>query len=287
MEEPTKTVMLTNNPKPLIDSHVHIFPEKMMKAIFTFFHAQYQWDPPFSTNPEVILRDLENQGVNKSFCLAYAHKPGISRKLNSWLAGFSNSNPSIIPFGAVHPLDQDMRSIVLECLDQFRFPGMKLHCQVQQCSPDDERLNPLYESIIERSGGMIIHASSFPQPHKKYLGIDHISRLLKRFPDLNLIIPHLGLYELPGYRKLLEKYPGLYLDTAFVFQNGGYIPPVDQIVEMLLAFPDRIIYGSDYPFILEAPQNGINRILELGLPPESYRALFYDNAMNFLARITL
>ncbi len=277
--------MLNNKPEPLIDSHVHFFPEKMIKAIFDFFHERYQWDPPFSTNPETLLQDLEKQGVEKAFSLAYTHKPGLSQELNRWLARFSSDNPWLIPFGAVHPLDPDLRSIVIECLDQYRFPGMKLHCLVQQCRPDDKRLDPLYEAIVERSKGVVIHAGSFPQPCKEHLGIDHITRLLKRFPRLNLIIPHLGLHDLLGYRRLLEEYEGLYLDTSFVFQNRGFIPPLDEIVDVLLAFPDRIIYGSDYPFILETPQNGINRILELDLPPENYKGLFYGNAKSFLARI--
>jgi len=277
--------MNKNKPMPLIDSHVHIFPEKMMKAIFIFFHEQYRWDPPFSTNPKSILTSLEKQGVEKAFTLAYSHKPGCSRELNNWLARFCKDNPPLIPFGAVHPLDPDLQEIAIECLDQYRFPGIKLHCLVQQCSPDDKRLYPLYEIILERSKGVIIHASSFPQPCKEHLGVDHIIQLLQRFPNLNLIIPHLGLHDLPGYRKLLEEYDGLYLDTAFVFQNRGFEPPVDEIIEMLLAFPDRIIYGSDYPFILDPLQYGIDRILDLGLPKENFNRFFYGNALSFLARI--
>lgn len=272
-------------PRSLIDSHVHIFPEKMMQAIFLFFHEQYRWDPPFSTSPVSILESLQKQGVEKAFALAYSHKPGYSRELNSWLARLCKDNRLLVPFGAIHPLDSDLQAVAIECLDKYHFPGIKLHCLVQECSPYDKNLFPLYEIILERSKGVIIHASSFPQPCKEHLGVDHITRLLRRFPGLNLIIPHLGLHDLPGYRKLLEEYEGLYLDTAFVFQNRGYEPPLNEIIEMMLAFPDRIIYGSDYPFILEEMQYGINRILELGLPPENYNRFFYKNAVNFLSRI--
>lgn len=256
-----------------------------MQAIFLFFHEQYRWDPPFSTSPRSILGSLEKQGVEKAFALAYSHKPGYSRELNRWLACFCKDNPLLVPFGAIHPLDPDLQAVAIECLDKYRFPGIKLHCLVQKCSPYDKNLFPLYEIILERSKGVIIHASSFPQPCKEHLGIDHVTRLLKRFPGLKLIIPHLGLHDLPGYRKLLEEYDGLYLDTSFVFQNRGYELPLDKIIEIMLAFPDRIIYGSDYPFILEEMQYGINRILDLGLPPENYNRFFYTNAVNFLARI--
>ncbi len=257
-----------------------------MKAVFAFFNQHYRWQLPFSSNPELLLKDLKALGVEKAFSLAYTHKPGLARSLNSWLADFCSRHPWIVPFGAVHPLDDQPKDIAVECLDYHRFPGMKLHCLVQQCRPDDERLFPLYEAIIERDKGVIIHAGSFPQPVPEHLGITYVARLLRRYPKLKLVVPHLGLHDLSAYSALLGEYKGLYLDTAFVFQNRGFLPPAGEIEKMIYDHPDRIIYGSDYPFILEPPQNGIKRINELGLPPNIYRRLFRDNAFSFLDGIT-
>lgn len=273
-------------PALFIDSHVHIFPEKMMKAIFTYFAKHYGWELSFPTNPDRLLQKLKEQGVDRAFTLAYTHKPGLSRSLNCWLAVYCTKHPLLIPFGAIHPLDQDLEHVITECLDQFGFLGMKLHCLVQQCRPDDKRLDPLYKALTERSKGIIIHSGSFPQPAKEHLGVSYVANLLKRFPDLNLIIPHLGLNDLPAYRELLSEYAGLFLDTAFIFQNQIVTTPLDDIVRTILAYPDRIIYGSDFPFILEPLQNGIRRILDLELPGDIYKKFFYDNAARFLARIS-
>lgn len=271
---------------PFWDSHIHIFPEKMMKAIFAFFYQKYQWKLPFSFKPQMLLSNLKTESLEKAFVLAYVHKPGISGQLNNWLYKLSQKHPWLVPFGSVHPGDHDLESVVACCLDKYQFPGMKLHCLVQQCSPDDPRLDRLYQAIVERSGGIIIHASTFPQQATGLLGIKPVTNLLRRFPHLNIIIPHLGLYDLHNYRELIAEYDGLFLDTAFVFQNGSFIPPIDQIMDIMHAFPNRIIYGSDYPFILEPPQNGINRILELELPQNMYSLLFYKNAKLFLNRIS-
>ncbi len=257
-----------------------------MKAVFAYFERLYGWPRRFPTNPDMLVKELADQGTNQAFALAYTHKPGLSRQLNYWLANFCRKNSWLRPFGAVHPDDPDLENIVIECLDHYNFPGMKLHCLVQQCRPDDEKLYPLYEALSKRSKGLIIHASSFPLPYKDYLGIEGVSRLLSLFPTLNLIIPHLGLYDLRKYSNLLDQYSGLVLDTAFVFQNQVFIPPLDEIREVMLAYPDRFLYGSDYPFILEAPQNGIRRILELGLPEDNYRKFFHDNAASFLNKVT-
>lgn len=277
--------MINEFPTSLIDSHVHIFPEKMMNAVFSFFEKQYAWKLPFSTNPDQLLKIIKALGVEKAFTLAYTHKPGLSFSLNRWLADYCSENPLLIPFGAVHPLDPDRLDVVNECLDRYNFPGMKLHCLVQQCRPDDEILFPIYEAVIDRSKGMIIHAGSFPQPVEKHLGISYVANLLKRYPGLNLIIPHLGLNDLSAYRELLDAYEGLFLDTAFVFQNRIITTPLDDVARIITDYPDRIIYGSDFPLILEPPQNGIRRILDLDLSPGIYDKLFFRNANRFLARL--
>lgn len=271
---------------PLWDSHVHIFPEKMMKAVFAFFQSRYSWSLPFPTNPDCLQKNLLEQGVEKAFTLAYTHRPGLSRPLNRWLAAYCAENPTLTPFGAVHPLDPDLSEIVTECLDLFNFPGMKLHCLVQQCRPDDEKLNPLYETVLERSKGVIIHAGSFPQPAEEHLGVNFVAALLKKYPALNLVIPHMGLNDLNAFRELLDNYSNLYLDTAFVFQNSLVKTPVEEVAALIVDYPDRVIYGSDYPFILEPLENGIKRILDLSLPENVYKKLFAENARNFLAKIT-
>ncbi len=257
-----------------------------MQAVHAFFYNQYKLELPFPTDPESLLQDLKTQGVEKAFTLAYTHKPGLSRQLNKWLFNLCFEQPWITAFGAVHPKDPDPLKVTTECLDQYHFPGMKLHCLVQQCRPDNEMLFPIYEALVKRSKGIIIHASNFPQSAEEYLGIKYISNLLNHFPGLNLVIPHLGFYDLQEYRNLLEKYEGLIMDTSFIFQNQGFIPPLDEIVDIILDYPDRFIYGSDYPFILEPPQNGIKRILDLNLPHDIYKSLFYKNAELFLARIS-
>jgi uncharacterized protein len=256
----------------------------MMRAVYAFFRKQYGWQINFPADPDQLFDLLRENGVEKCAALAYTHKPGLSRPLNSWLHEFSRTNPAVMPFGSVHPADHDLEETAVECLDRYDFPGLKIHCLVQQCRPDDERLFPLFEAVVERSKAVFMHAGSFPQPSEN-LGISYVARLLRRFPTLKLIIAHLGLNDLPAYGELLAAYSGLYLDTAFVFQNEMIKTPLEVILEVIRLFPERILYGSDFPFILEPPQNGIARITALDLPPETLDLLFYQNAEQFLTNL--
>lgn len=270
---------------PLFDGHIHLFPDKMMRAVFKYFRDQYGWLLPFQPSPAALAEYLRGQNVSRALALAYVHKPDLSRAVNNWLADFTAGRDWLVPFGSVHPLDRDLDLVLKEALDIYGFPGLKLHCLVQGYRPDDEKLFPIYEFVLERSRAVVIHAGSFPVPAEERLGLRYISRLLRRYPGLNLIIPHLGLYEMDGFAELLPLYPGLHLDTAFVFQNKTYDPPVDEILELIHRYPDRIIYGSDFPFIQEDPRYGLGRILELGLTEELLGGLFFDNAARFLSRL--
>ncbi len=269
----------------IIDSHVHLFPEKLMKAVYAYFRNQYGWKINFPADPVQLLTILKEAGSSKCITLAYTHKPGLSRSLNQWLFDFCREHKGLVPFGAVHPAEKELPLIVEECLERFDFPGFKVHCLVQRCRPDDQRLYPLYEAVVEKSRAVIMHAGSFPQPYEGILEIGHVENLLRRYPTLKLIIAHLGLNDLSAYTGLMATYKNLYLDTAFVFQNEMIKIPQENIFEAINGFPDRIFYGSDFPFILEPPQNGIDRIKKLGLSKNVLDKLFYQNAVNFLAEI--
>jgi len=275
----------SNLPTRIWDSHVHLFPEKMMEAVYAYFERNYFFSLPYTTCPDALLGKLIENGTDKAFILIYAHKPGIARELNRWLFKFCSNNPRLAPFGAINPGDSDPLALAEECLDTYDFPGIKLHCLVQKHPPDDERLFPVYRAIEERNKAVIIHASTFPQQLEGCLGSARIRNLLEHFPKLNLVVPHLGLNELDEYRDLLGKYEGLHMDTSFVFQNQGFIPPLEEIKSVITAYPDRFFYGSDYPFIMEPTQNGIERTLELDLPRDVIDRLFYKNAEEFLQKV--
>ncbi len=274
-------------PPELWDAHIHLFPEKLMRAIYRYFSENYRWHLPFPADTAALIKHLREDGVKRAFVLAYVHKPGLSGQVNRWLASVAAEQPWLVPFGAAHPEDPDLKSVLSEALDRHHFAGIKLHCLVQQISADDERLFPIYEALVKRSRALVIHATNFPLPDPKHLGMSRLAHVLKRFPTLLVAVAHLGLNELPLTRELLQQYRGLYLDTAFVFQNNSCVPPHEEIIRLMMDFPGRILYGSDFPFILEQPANGIQRIMRFNLPPLFYHKLFYQNASDFLRKINI
>ncbi len=270
-----------DNAQELIcDGHVHFFPEKLYYAVHDWFFS-VGWKIPYRWPPEKKKQFLKETAVSKAFLLVYAHKPDMSMKINRWVRDFAAVDDFFFPFGCVHPRDSDLKKVLRTALDDYGFHGFKLQLLVTGFRADDERLFPVYEAVLERQKAVVVHATSFPMPQDN-LNVRYVERLLHRYPEMKMVIPHMGLYETHVYADLLKEYPGLYLDTAFLFGTQKFPVPMDTVEEVIHRFPDRIIYGSDFPLLENSPAESVREFHSLNLGNEIERKILWENAHAFL-----
>jgi hypothetical protein len=106
-------------------------------------------------------------------------------------------------------------------------------------------------------------------------GARRVEKVLRRYPELKIIVPHLGFDESDRFYSLLEGHPTLYLDTTMMLANF-FDAPVNG--EKLIRYADRILYGSDYPHIPYSMEREVRGILEMDLGEDVTRKIFYVNA---------
>ena len=70
---------------PVVDAHVHIFPANIFSAIWKWFDEN-AWKNRYRLTSSEVLDHLLSRGVCHVVALQYAHKPGISKLLNSVLS---------------------------------------------------------------------------------------------------------------------------------------------------------------------------------------------------------
>lgn len=167
------------------------------------------------------------------------------------------------------------------CLDDWNFSGFKLHFSVQLFSPDDPRFTPVYKAVQERQRAVIMHISSFPW-ESRHLGANCLHRILQAFPRLKVLVAHLGSIDTDNFWRLMDKYPSIYLDTAFLLGNPMYPNAYKIVAATLQRFPDRVLYGSDFPFICHDINDGLNYIYNLPWDEKIKKKLLYLNAEEFL-----
>ena len=77
----------------VVDAHVHIFPDHLFSAVWQWFE-QFGWPIRYRLTSPEIINFLLARGVNHIVALHYAHKPGVARDLNTYMAKLSQSHPA-------------------------------------------------------------------------------------------------------------------------------------------------------------------------------------------------
>ncbi|MBX6377856.1 MAG: amidohydrolase [Clostridia bacterium] len=268
---------------PVVDAHVHLFPDRLWRAIDAWF-VRYGWELVHrGWDTEALVRYTLGRGLAGAFVLVYAHKPGMSRELNTWLAELTRSQPGFHGFATVHPDDEDLRGEAARCLDQLGLAGFKFQLGVQRFRADDPRVFPVYEVLEARGRPVVIHAGLDPYgpEYGDVLGARYLGPVLARFPRLRVVVPHLGLPELDAFLELAARYPGLYLDLAAI-DNPRVHTPWERLREVLITFQDRILFGTDFPIRETPPDHLLERLLALDLPDPVRRKILCDNALSLV-----
>lgn len=259
---------------PVIDAHVHLFPDRVLAALWSWFE-RYAWPIRYKLSAPDTASFLFARGVSRIVALHYGHKPGMSRALNTFVAELAKADPRIVPLGTVLPGEPDALAVIDE-IAQLGFAGIKLHCHVQGFAVDAEDSLAVLGACAERGLAVVVHAGREPKspmypvdPHD-VCDASRIERVLRALPTLRLCVPHLGADEFEAYGRLLTQFDNLYLDTTMTM--AGFLTDAAP-THLLSVRPSRVLYGTDFPNLPYAWSRELTRLLALGLDDETLALL--------------
>lgn len=265
----------------VIDAHVHLFPPELFRAIWRWFD-QNAWPIRYRLDPDDVIAFLRARGVARVVGLCYAHRPGLAAGLNAFMAEQMARHPELLGLGTVLPGEPDARGIVARALGEQGLRGIKIHCHVQGLAPDAPELDPVYEEAARAQRPVLIHAGSGPslpgyaRTPGEFCTPQAMQRALQRHPATRVIVPHLGADDLDSYARMLDAHPNLYLDTTMVLAGYFALRPD---LSLLARYPDRILYGSDFPNIPYAWDRELRALHAASLPPAVLEPVLHDNAL--------
>ena len=268
-------------PEKMIDFHVHLFPDRLFDAIWKHFSEVYKWEVLHRLYYRECIAYLRTHGVSRIVYSNYAHKAGIAEALNQWNLQILEEDEDLFCFAAFHPDDPNGLEIAEKVLSHPRVVGIKLQLLVQRFSPDDSRLYPLYEMIMEKNKRILFHVGTGPAVNR-YVGADNFKKLLRRYPDLPANVAHMGGFEYRAFFDLLAAHKNLYFDTSFSFlPRAGLL--FDLGNDCLERNKDRIVYGSDFPNIIFPREEEIQYLLSASLSDTFYKKVFFENGNRLIA----
>jgi predicted TIM-barrel fold metal-dependent hydrolase len=268
----------------VIDIHTHLHPPKLFAAIRRWFAERSSWEVAHQpTEPGDVAAALRAAGVERFVFCSYAHRPGMARDLNAWLARTSRALDGYgLPLATVHLDDANYLDDLRSALDDGCI-GLKLHEDVQGLAADDPRFREVYAELAARGAFLLVHTGPFPWRSEPGAGPRRIARVLAAHPTLAVVVAHFGVPDSLEYFALMAREPLLHLDTTMILAPAS--PLAERIDPALVcARAERVLYGTDFPNVPYPYESELRGLEALNLPPEVLRAVVHDNAARLLAR---
>lgn len=268
----------------IIDTHAHIFPEKIASAAATAtgkFYATAQTP----TRPSLASM-ISHDGTAKEL-LACAKDAGITKLLVFSCATAAKQVDPIIDFiarecaeheeflgaGTMHIDYPDFEAACSRMLS-LGLRGIKLHPDIQGFAVDDERLLPLYEIMQAKGMYLISHTGD---NRYQYSNPGRLKKLAEQFPEMNFICAHFAGWSEWELARTLMRCENIYMDTSSTI---GFSDPETAKCAFSAFDPTHIFFGTDYP--MWDPKTELESILSLGLPEEILEGVLHTNFEQFL-----
>lgn len=267
---------------PVIDAHVHVFPEPVWPAVHRWFD-EHAWPLRYRMCSPAIVDFLLSRGVDHVVALQYAHRPGMARAMNEGMTELCRAEPRVVGLATAFPGEPEAAEILRGGF-AAGLAGMKLHLHVIGMPLEDPSVMALLRVCAEEGKPALVHSGrepnspAYPADTHTICDAGRVERVLRELPELRLCVPHLGADEFDAHADLLQRFEHLVLDTTMML--AGYFPYPTRW-DLVERFPGRVMYGTDFPNIPYAWDRELRAIVTRGYDRELLEALLGGTARRF------
>lgn len=173
--------------------------------------------------PEMIIATMDEAGIDGAMIFAHEHQLPAQGITTEEIVEVSKRFPRLYGIGTASAfVFGSSRLDLLKGLLQDRaIRGIKFYVGYERYSPVDERLYPLYEVLSKESLPAIFHSGYFFDPERKgFLKYAHpllLDEVAVAFPDLKIVIAHVGSPWIIDCGLVAERHPNIFLDVSGYF----------------------------------------------------------------------
>lgn len=219
----------------IVDSHLHLGG------------LPYLYMP--SNTEENIINLLKKIGVKKAICANHGSLSTINYGLDELFESLERYDDFLYGYLVFNPNFENVSLRLIENnFERNHIVGIKIHPSWHLCYPYDSRYERFWQFAAERKIPVLTHSWDPDAPNKsqKFSDPFGFENIIKKFPDLKLILAHAGgrgktLYDVIS---LMEKYSNLYVD----FAGDIFVPGlIEEYIERVGS--ERLLFGSDMPWV--------------------------------------
>lgn len=204
---------------------------------------------------------------------------------NRWLMETLADVPAISGFVAMDPwaLSPERNVEHLREMAERGARGVKLHPVVQKFEANDPRMHPVYRACIEMGLAVLSHTGP-ARGGEPFAEVQAFAPMLAEFPDLTVVLAHLGGGKWQETRAIAQAFPNVVFDLCEIIEWAGApnAPTAEELATLIRDIgPERVVLGSDYPWY--EPAHTAELVLSLPVLSSSEKnAILGENAARIL-----
>jgi predicted TIM-barrel fold metal-dependent hydrolase len=201
---------------------------------------------------------------------------------NEWICSATSDDDCIEPVIFATPTLEGEAVVadVLNKVERYRLKAIKIHPALDLVFPTHPGYRAIFELAQQKGLTIISHGGgSEGAPYASetdYCAPEGFTSVLRDFPELRLVVSHLGYPYLTPLIEMAASYPNLYTDLSFILG----IEELEQTTlrEAIRGFGvDRVLFGSDFPYF--NPETSLDRLEALGLSADEVEKITSRNAV--------
>lgn len=240
---------------------------------------------------ETFFLQMEVSGVDRSVLLPIDCTTSRGCKIysNEQIAQLVEMGEGkFIGFASVDPQSKTAPDDLEAAVKDLGLEGLKLAPGIQEFSPDQPGVFPVYERAAELGIPVMMHSGLSWEPGSQLEPCRPLllERVAVKFPELRICIAHFGWPWIMETAALMMKYPNIYADTSCLyadtpmeFLNFTFSKQIPTTwIERTLR--NQVMFGSNYPRIETVKM--VDAVRSLGFSRGAERLIFEDNARKFI-----
>ncbi len=169
---------------------------------------------------------------------------------DSYVAQYVAKNPeTLIGFLSVDPTQPNWQDELRHGHEELGLRGIKLLSMYAGFRPDDRILNPLWEYASKHHLPVLLHTGTtfIAQAPLECTLPRHLDPVATRFPDVRMILAHLGHPYEGETVAVIRKHPNLYTDISALHYRPFQLYQSLMLVQEYGIW-NKVLFGTDYPF---------------------------------------
>jgi predicted TIM-barrel fold metal-dependent hydrolase len=211
---------------------------------------------------------------------------------DEFVAAYVAKDPArLVGFLALDPTQAGWEEELVQGHQQLGLRGIKLMPMYAGFRPDEKRLDPLWEYATEHRLPVLLHTGTtfISQAPLDCTLPRHLDEVAIRFPEVRIILAHLGHPYEPECVATIRKHPNLYADVSALHYRPFQLYHSLMLVQEYGVW-DKILFGTDYPFTtVDASMAGLRGLNQIttgtGLPrlnEEAIEDMIYRDSLEIL-----